>query len=100
MNTAGKENLNHWANASSNRALGASVQNSSCSITWAAKQENVQPAEMCFFLTSIFIELVGNFARQVRVGHFEKGLLTVVSLYELSSSIVPFLAGAAHTPRS
>jgi hypothetical protein len=26
---------------------------------WAAKQENFQPAEKCFFLTSPFIELTG-----------------------------------------
>jgi hypothetical protein len=26
---------------------------------WAAKQENFQPAERCFFLTSPFIELLG-----------------------------------------
>ncbi len=27
---------------------------------WAAKQENFQPAEKCFFLTSPFIELTGH----------------------------------------
>src|SRR6202047_4036763 len=26
---------------------------------WAAKQKNAQPLEMCFFLTSTFIELIG-----------------------------------------
>jgi hypothetical protein len=43
---------------SSNRAHGAVGQNTSRSIMWAAKQENVQPLEMCFFLTSPFIELI------------------------------------------
>jgi len=28
---------------------------------WAAKQENFQPAEKCFFLTSPFIELTGSY---------------------------------------
>jgi hypothetical protein len=32
-------------------------QNRSRSIKWAEKQEKVQPKEMCFFLTSPFIEL-------------------------------------------
>ena len=31
-------------------------QNRSRSIKWAEKQENFQPKEMCFFLTSTFIE--------------------------------------------
>jgi hypothetical protein len=57
MKTAGRENPNRWAKASSNRAHGAAAQNRSCSIPWAAKQENVQPLQMCFFLTSTFIEL-------------------------------------------
>ena len=57
MKTAGRENPNRWGNASSNRAHGADGQNRSCSIMWAAKQENFQPTEMCFFLTSPFIEL-------------------------------------------
>jgi len=57
MKTAARENPNRWANASNNRAHGAEVQNRSCSIRWAAKQEKFQPTEMCFFLTSPFIEL-------------------------------------------
>jgi hypothetical protein len=56
MKTAGRENPNRWAKASSNRAHGAAVQNRSRSIKWAVKQEKVQPAEKCFFLTSPFIE--------------------------------------------
>jgi hypothetical protein len=51
MKTAGRENPNHWANASSNRAHGAEVQNRSCSIMWAAKQEKFRPLQECFFLT-------------------------------------------------
>src|SRR5260370_11771331 len=57
MKTAGTENPNRWGNASSNRAHGAEVQNRSCSIMWAAKQEKVRPLQECFFLTFPFIEL-------------------------------------------
>src|ERR1700688_1339165 len=57
MKTAGRENPNRWANVSSNRARGAEGQNSSRSIVWAGKQEKFQLMEMCFFLTSPFIEL-------------------------------------------
>src|SRR5450432_3597879 len=58
MKTAGRENPNRWGNASSNRAPGAEVQNSSCSIMWAGKQEKVRPLQGCFFLTFLFIELI------------------------------------------
>src|SRR6202030_3736170 len=58
MKTASRENPNRCAKVASNRAHGAAAQNRSCSIKWAAKQENVQPLEMCFFLTSPFIELI------------------------------------------
>jgi len=57
MKTAGRENPNHWAKVSSNRAHGAADQNRSCSIKWAAKQEKVRPLQVCFFLTFLFIEL-------------------------------------------
>ena len=57
MKTAGRETPNRWAKVSSNRADGAVGQNTSCSFKWAAKQENLQPLEECFFLTSPFIEL-------------------------------------------
>ena len=57
MKTAGRENPNHWAKVSSSRAHGADVQNSSCSIMWAGKQEKLRPLQGCFFLTSPFIEL-------------------------------------------
>src|SRR5450432_1112892 len=60
MKTAGRENPNHWAKVSSNRAPGAADQNRSCSIKWAAKQENVRPLQEYFFLTSLFIELIRN----------------------------------------
>src|SRR5258708_3278350 len=60
MKTAGRENPNCWATLASNRAPGAGGQNRSCSIQWAEKQENVQPALKCFFLTSPFIELSRN----------------------------------------
>ena len=43
-----------------NRAPGAVDQNRSRSIKWAAKQEKFQPLELCFFLTSTFIELIGS----------------------------------------
>jgi hypothetical protein len=36
---------------------GAAGQNKSRSITWAGKQEKVRPSELCFLLTSPFIEL-------------------------------------------
>src|SRR5580704_11743558 len=57
MKTAARENPNRWASMPRNRAHGTAVQNRSCSMKWAAKQENVQPLETCFFLTSTFIEL-------------------------------------------
>src|SRR6266478_8928866 len=57
MKTAGRENPNRRATVPCNRAPGAAAQNRSCSFKWAAKQENVQPLQMCFFLTSLFIEL-------------------------------------------
>jgi|SRR5580658_6725201 hypothetical protein len=58
MKTAGRENPNRWATMASNRAPAAGDQNRSCSIQWAEKQEKSQPVEMCFFLTSTFIELI------------------------------------------
>ena len=38
--------------------MGAEGQNRSCSNKCAAKPEKFQPQEMCFFLTSTFIELL------------------------------------------
>jgi len=63
MKTAGRENPNHWAKVSSNRAHGAADQNRSCSIKWAAKQEKVRPLQGCFFLTFLFIELIRSWDR-------------------------------------
>ena len=57
MKTAGRENPNHGVALPRNRAQGAEEQNRSRSIKWAEKQEKFQPKEMCFFLTSTFIEL-------------------------------------------
>jgi|SRR5580704_2337045 hypothetical protein len=51
------EKNNRWTIASSNPTNGADRQNRSCSILWAVKQENVQPLQTCFFLTSPSIEL-------------------------------------------
>src|SRR6266446_4932471 len=60
MKTAGRENPNHGVALPRNRAHGAARQNRSRSIKWAAKQEKFRPKEMCFFLTSTFIELPGS----------------------------------------
>ena len=57
MKIAGGENPNHGVAWPRNRAYGAEEQNKSRSIKWAAKQEKLQPLEVCFFLTSPFIEL-------------------------------------------
>ena len=59
MKTAGRENPTHGATVPRNRAHGAVRTDKSRSIKRAAKQEKVQPKEMCFFLTSTFIELTG-----------------------------------------
>src|SRR5258708_18558940 len=59
MKTAERENPNRRPQYVANRADGAASQYRSCSIMWAAKQENFQPAEKCFFLTSPFIDLTG-----------------------------------------
>jgi|SRR5580704_2755895 hypothetical protein len=58
MKTAGRENPNRWGTVPRNRAHGAVGPNNSRSIVWAEKQENFQPREKCFFLTSSFIELI------------------------------------------
>src|ERR1017187_6129307 len=57
MKTADRENSIHGVTLPRNRAPGAVGQNKSRSIQWAEKQEKFQPKEMCFFLTSTFIEL-------------------------------------------
>src|SRR5580700_9424876 len=58
MKTAGRENPKRWGTEPRNRAHGAVGQNNSRSIVRAEKQENFQPREKCFFLTSSFIELI------------------------------------------
>jgi hypothetical protein len=58
MKTADKENSIHGGTLPRNRAHGAVGQNKTRSIKWAEKQEKLQPLEMCFFLTSSFIELI------------------------------------------
>jgi hypothetical protein len=63
MKTAGRENPIHGVTLPRNRAPGAVGQNRSRSIKWAAKQEKFQPLDMCFFLTSTFIELIGRGTR-------------------------------------
>src|ERR1700694_943964 len=63
MKTAGRENPNHGATLPHNRAHGAVGQNRFRSIRGAAKQEKFQPKEVCFFLTSPFIELIGTWLR-------------------------------------
>src|SRR5260370_41880434 len=56
MKTAGRKNPNHGVAWPRNRAHGAEGQNQSRLIKWAEKQEKFRPKEMCFFLTSTFIE--------------------------------------------
>src|ERR1700675_4059886 len=66
MKTADSENPNRGGTLPRNRAHGAVGQNKSRSIKWAEKQEKLRPKEMCFFLTSSFIELFGRIFRGVR----------------------------------
>src|ERR1700680_508507 len=61
MKTTGRENPNYGVALPRNRAPGAVGHNRSRSIKWAAKQEKFQPKEMCFFLTSTFIEQSGSY---------------------------------------
>src|SRR6202171_2446275 len=56
MKTADREKQIHGYTWSRNRAHGAVGQNRTRSIKWAEKQEKFRPKEMCFFLTSPFIE--------------------------------------------
>src|SRR5258707_9492378 len=57
MKPAERETPNRRPQCVANRADGAASQYRSCSIMWAAKQENFQPAEKCFLLTSPFIDV-------------------------------------------
>ena len=63
MKTAGRENPNRRGTVPRKRAHGAVGQITSRSIKWAEKQEKFQPKEMCFFLTSTFIELTRSYVR-------------------------------------
>src|SRR3984893_14972263 len=56
MKTAGRENPNHRSTVL-HEQMARVGQNRYRSLKWAEKQENFQPKEMCFFLTSTFIEL-------------------------------------------
>ena len=56
MKTARRGTPNCRIRGSGNRAHGAGDQNRSRLISWAAKQEKIQPLELCFFLTSPFRE--------------------------------------------
>jgi hypothetical protein len=67
MKTAGRENPNHGV--ARNRAHGAVDQNRSRSIKWAEKQEKFQPKEMCFFLTSPFIEPLSTIFKLTACGY-------------------------------
>src|SRR5271155_5367905 len=67
MKTAGRENPNHGVAWPRNRAHGAVGQNRTRSIQWAEKQEKFRPKEMCFFLTSTFIELIGSCLTNSRI---------------------------------
>src|SRR6202171_5551324 len=60
MKTADREKQIHGYTWSRNRAHGEVGQNRTRSIKWAEKQEKFRPKEMCFFLTSPFIELIGS----------------------------------------
>src|ERR1700675_4274757 len=75
MKTAGRENPIHGVRVPRNRAHGAVGQNRSRSIKWAAKQEKFQPEEMCFFLTSPFIELPRNWRIPPSQTRFLTGLV-------------------------
>src|SRR5882762_3603841 len=89
MKTAERENPNRRPQCVANRADGAASQYRSCSIMWAAKQENFQPAEKCFFLTSPFIELTGHVgtktSRAVVLGSLRQGRYFTANSFSNSS---------------
>src|ERR1700731_3269479 len=62
MITAGRENPNQGVVLPRDRAHGAVGQNRSRSIKWAEKQQKFQPKDVCFFLTSPFIELTRTYS--------------------------------------
>jgi hypothetical protein len=63
MKTAGRENPNHRSTVLREHMARVN-QNRSRSLKWAEKQENLQPKEMCFFLTSTFIEQIRSCRRR------------------------------------
>src|SRR6202035_1535779 len=77
MKPAGRENPIHGVTLPRNRAPGAVGQNRSRSIKWAAKQEKFQPLEMCIFLTSTFIELIGDLGALASVVPAEMAWITM-----------------------
>jgi len=104
MKTAGRENPNRCAKVASNRAHGAAAQNRSCSITWAAKQENFQPMERCFFLTSPFIELIRSWHSLAMMARAiasppRNGLLNTRTWLEPSPSSQSVLGGSTKSGR-
>ena len=96
MKTPGRENPTRWAAVPSDRDFGAAGQNRSRSIKWAAKQEKLQPKEMCFFLTSPFIELLGTYRFYATLtGRQQRKVYPVVAAWDFSSFtlaiiVVPF----------
>jgi hypothetical protein len=54
MKTAGRENPNRWAGASSDRAHGTVGQNTPRSIKWLRSKKNSSRRRCVFFLTSPF----------------------------------------------
>jgi len=74
MKTADRENSNRWVLLASNRAYGAVGQHKSRSIKWATKQEKFPPLEECFFLTSPFIELIGQLVPYLCGGAYDRWL--------------------------
>src|SRR5258706_6414963 len=87
MKTAERENPNRRPQCVANRADGAASQYRSCSIMWAAKQENFQPAEKCFFLTSPFIELTGQMLRTL-AGVAIGSIVTKLRFFAMEKSLM------------
>ena len=76
MKTADRENPIHGATWARNRAHGAAGQNRTRSIEWAEKQEKFRPKEMCFFLTSPFIEQIRSYIEFAAFGCTSGGMGT------------------------
>ena len=90
MKTADIENPNHGVALPRNRAHGTVSQNRSRSIKRAEKQETLQPREMCFFLTSPFIEQSGSHLAWCRRSRCQvRPLLRVAPLPGISPAFFP-----------